>query len=591
MDIEIRKYLRLITRWWWLLAASIVLPMAVSYYFASQQPDFYQAKATITVGTSLQNPDPDPWQMNLSNTLAAAYADLIKEGPFVEAVIERLGLERTPEQLAAQIQTGIRSGAQLLEIYVTDTNPDAAALIANALADELIRRSPASGGSDPEQQEFIRGQLEELQAKIDDISEQIGTLTASLSELTSAAEITAVQDRTMALEEAKSTYQATYADLLNSYSAESPNALSLFDPAVVPPWPLPNKTKLFVAIAGAAGLGLALGAILLIDYLDTSVRWEGDGVESILDVPVLGAVPQTPRKDQLSASPLSPMAESVRVMRANVFLLRPEDPFRTLLVTSPGSSEGKSVVLANLAIALALAGERVIAVDADMRKPSLHELFDLPNVMGLADVLNHHEVDDGEGAPVPLQETAFEGLRLLSAGRPLADPATLLTSPSLPTLMESLKEQGDVILVDSPPVLGPPDATVLATRSDGTILVIGAGQTKRQVIQRSRDRLMAQPGVNLLGLVVNRVRHRGSYYEHRLAPEKRALALWKRKTEDRAWFTLSEAQGRLGISKAQARRWVKSGRLPATRKGLEWRVERDCLERMIEDMGGMKAEG
>ena len=127
MDGEIRKYLGLVKRWWWLVVVSAIIPMAVSYYFASAQPDLYQAKATIMVGTSLQNPDPDPWQMNLGNTLATAYAELVRQVPVVEAVIETLGLQRTPGQLTAQIGTRLYSGAQLLEIQVTDTNPEAAA--------------------------------------------------------------------------------------------------------------------------------------------------------------------------------------------------------------------------------------------------------------------------------------------------------------------------------------------------------------------------------------------------------------------------------------------------------------------------------
>ena len=102
MELEIRKYFRLVKRWWWLLIVSAIIPMALSYYFVSQQPDLYQAKATIMVGTSLLNPDPDPRQINLSSTLAAAYAELVRQGPVTEAVIERLGLERAPEQLAEQ---------------------------------------------------------------------------------------------------------------------------------------------------------------------------------------------------------------------------------------------------------------------------------------------------------------------------------------------------------------------------------------------------------------------------------------------------------------------------------------------------------
>lgn len=582
MDREIRKYLRPVKRWWWLLMVGAVIPMVVSYYFASQQPELYQAKATILVGTSIfQDPDPDPRQLNLSNTLAAAYAELLRQGPVTEAIVERLGLDRTPGQLAGQIGTRIYSGAQLLEIQVTDTNPEAAALIANALADELIRRSPASGGSDPEQQEFIRRQLEELQAKIESLGRQIGELTAALSELTSAAEIQDAQERIDALEQVKSLYQSTYADLVNSYSADSPNVLSLFDPAVVPQWPIPSKAKLIVAVAGAAGLGLALGAIFLMEYLDTSLRWEGDGVQSILELPVLGTVPQVSRKDALSSSnPLSPVAESVRTIRANIFLMRPDHSFRTLLLTSPGDSEGKSFVLTNLAIVLASAGNRVIVVDADMRRPSLHELFDRPNVTGLADVLSNHEIGGENSLSVPLQTTDFDNLYLLSAGRPLADSTTLLTSPRFLDLLEFLKGQGDAILIDSPPVLGPPDATVLATRVEGTILVVSAGLTRSVLARQARDRLLAQQGVNLLGLTVNRAKMNGSYYYH--TPDRGGEEP-KRRKGDEAWLTLGEAAARLGISKDQARRWCKSGRLPAVRKGLWWRVDAAKLKRMLED--------
>lgn len=592
MNKQVVQYIRLFKQWWWLFLVGAIIPAVISYYFVAQQDDLYQATATIMVGASLQNPDPDPGQMNLSNTLAAAYAELVRQGPITEAVIERLGLERTPERLAEQISTRVQWGVYLLEIEVTDTNSEAAALIANALADELIRRSPASGGSDPEQQEFIRSQLEELETKIKSVSGQISELTASLSELTSAAEIQDAQDRIAALEDVKSTYQSTYAGLLVSYSAESSNVLSLFEPAVAPQWPIPSKTKLIVAVAGAAGLGLALGAIFLMEFLDTSLRWEGDGLQSILDMPVLGAVPQVSRKDVLSSgNPLSPVAEGVRAVRASIFLMRPDQPFRVLLLTSPGAAEGKSFVLANLAVVLASAGNRVVVVDADMRRPSLHELFDQPNIIGLADVLGARKADDEDVSPVPLQETDFDNLLLLSAGRPPADPSTLLALPRFPALLESLKSQGDVILIDSPPVLGPPDATVLATLVEGTILVASVGLTRREAVQQARDRLLGigQRGGALLGLVVNRAKLNGSYayYSSDLEAEPRR----KSEREDGAWLTLGEAAARLGIGKDQVRRWCKSGRLPATKKWLLWwRVDPDGLERMLEDTWEIKVK-
>ncbi len=584
----IRQYLKVVLRWWWLLVVSAAIPVAVSYHFASQQPALYQAKATIMVGAGLQDPDPDAGEMNLSRTLAAAYAELLRQGPILEAVIERLGLNTTPGQLSSQIGTGIYSGAQLLEIQVTDVNPEAAALIANALAEEIIRRSPASRGSDPEQQEFVRNQLEELQDRIEDVDGQINDLAVSLSELTSAAEIQDAQSRIAALEEVKSRYQSSYASLLAVHSAESPNVLSLFEPATVPQWPVSSKTKLIVAVAGAAGLGLALGAIFLMEYLDTSLRWETDGAQSILDMSVLGTVPQVSKKDILSSSnPLSPVAEGVRSVRANIFLMRPGEPFRTLLLTSPEASEGKSFVVANLAVVLATAGNRVIVVDADMRKPSLHEYLDRPNVMGLAGVLGNYAGDGENSLSVPLQETDFDNLLFLSAGRPSVDPVTLLTSPRLPALFEFLKDHGDIILIDSPPILGPPDATVLATLVEGTILVASAGITKRDAIRRARDRMLTQQGVKLLGLTINRTKLNGSYYGYPLDQESEQRDQEK---GDDTWLTLNEAAKRLGISKDQIRRWRKSGRLPAVRKGLRWRVDPTEIKRMLEDTWEIKTK-
>jgi len=578
---EVRHYLRLARRWWWLLIVSILIPTVTSYYLFSKRPNLYQASVTVMVGSALRDPNPDMREVNLSNTLANAYAEVVTRGPVTEAVIERLGLDRTPDKLASQIKTVVHSGAYLLEIQVTDTDPEVAALIANALADELIRRSPASSSVDPKQEEFIRNQLDELQTKIGVLDKEIADLTDALADLTSAAEIQDAQDRIAKLDEVKSLYQSTYAGLLEVYRADAPNVLSVFDPAVPPKWPLPSRIRLVVAVAGGAGLALALAAIFLMDYLDTSFQWEGNGGQAVLDLPVLGTVPQVSARDaELSFNPLSPVSEGVRAMRANVFLLRPNRPFRTFLVTSPGSSEGKTFIVANLAVTLATAGNRVIVVDADLRKPSLHESFDRPNVSGLAEVLAGDVAGEGNPMSVPLQDTDFDGLSLLSAGRPPTDPATLLTSPRLPRLLETLRERADVILFDSPPVESCPDATILATLVEGTILVVGVGVTRREQIREAKTRLLAHQGASLLGVTVNRVSLRGSYYNYYYGGYKARAPRRRGKPSEDGWLSLGEAADRLGISRSKARKWCRTGRLPATRSKLWWRVRLEDVERL-----------
>ena len=144
-------------------------------------------------------------------------------------------------------------------------------------------------------------------------------------------------------------------------------------------------------------------------------------------------------------------------------------------------------------------------------------------------------------------------------------------------------DQGDVILIDGPPVLGPPDATAVARLAEGTILVVSVGFTKRELVQQARDRLLAQQGINLLGLTVNRANLDGRYYPP--SPGRRSRKPKGRKRKgDKPWLGLAGAAERLGISRRQVRRWCRSGRLPAARKVLWWQVERDRLECMIEDM-------
>lgn len=578
-----QRYTRMLGRWWWFLLVGMLIPMLVSYGLLSRRPPLYQARATLMVGTSLQTLNPDPWEMNLSTTLAGAYAELVRQGPVLEAVIDRLGLPRTPEQLVQQIDTRIYSGAQLLEIRVVDTDPEVAALIANALADELIRRSPASGTSDPEQQAFIRRQMADLRARIEEVDNEIARLTDQMATLTSAAEIREVQDRIAALETVKSTYQARYADFLKLYNPESPNLLSLFDAATPPQRPIPDRLLFIVAVAGGAGLALTIAALMVMDYLDTSLRWENDTVQASLGLPILGAIPQVTRRERSSLkagqmeSPL--FSESIHGIQTTIFFSRPDRAPRTLLITSPGAQEGKSFVLAHLAIALTAAGYRVIAVDVDLRRPSLHEFFEMPNVVGLADLLGGPRA---ERRPAEvLQATGIENLWLLPAGRAAIEPTLLVGSRRFQAVLEELRRYADVVLLDSPPVLGPPEATLLASMADAALLVVDDGITRHAAARKARDRLMGQEGVCLLGVVFNRVRSASYGYPYGYYGSSGRNGRPRRRHRQRPYLTVAEAADRLGVSRETVRYWCRTGRLPATRFGLWWRIRPQDVERLI----------
>ncbi|MBN1813497.1 MAG: CpsD/CapB family tyrosine-protein kinase, partial [Anaerolineae bacterium] len=183
-----------------------------------------------------------------------------------------------------------------------------------------------------------------------------------------------------------------------------------------------------------------------------------------------------------------------------------DKPIRTLLVTSAGPTEGKSTTAANLAVAMAQAGLKVVVLDADLRRPRIHKIFGLHPRGGLTGSLLEGNMDGR------LQPSQVEGLAVLPAGELPPNPSELLGSKRLRELLDELAEDADVVVIDSPPVLPVTDAAVLAREVDGVLLVVDAGATRQEVVQRAVEGLR-QVGAHLIGVVLNRVpTRRGGYY-------------------------------------------------------------------------------
>jgi len=174
--------------------------------------------------------------------------------------------------------------------------------------------------------------------------------------------------------------------------------------------------------------------------------------------------------------PLSPQSEAYRTLRINLQYASLDEALDTLLVTSVGPDEGKTTSLANLAVTLAQAEQRVIVVDCDLRRPQVHQLFGLPNDRGLTTAI----LDEQALQAPSLQHTGIENLRVLTSGPLPQRPADLLGSRRMATLIETLKEQADMVLFDAPPVMSATDAAMLATQVDAVLLVMSAGQTRRE---------------------------------------------------------------------------------------------------------------
>ncbi|GIV76186.1 CpsD/CapB family tyrosine-protein kinase [Litorilinea aerophila] len=192
--------------------------------------------------------------------------------------------------------------------------------------------------------------------------------------------------------------------------------------------------------------------------------------------------------------PRSPASEAYLSLRTNIEFSSLGRPLRTLLGASVDSTTDKSRALANLAVVMAQAGDQVILVDGDLRRPQQHEIFGLHSQGGLASWLT-------EGGSIPLQKTPVEGLQLLTAGPVPANPVALLNRARLEELLEELSRQADYVLVDAPPVLAVTDAALWASKVDGVILLVSAGSTRREQAQRAKA-VLEKVHAHLLGAVL-----------------------------------------------------------------------------------------
>ncbi len=264
------------------------------------------------------------------------------------------------------------------------------------------------------------------------------------------------------------------------------------------------------------GLGLAVGTALALEFLDDRVR-SREGLWRELDLPVSAVIPQLAEVNGVPLAritellPLSPHAESYRFLRTEMMHHDGLSRLRTILVATARPGQGGSTTAANLAISLAEAGKHVVLVDADLRRPVLHHFFETDNIAGLTSLLTN-----GGGAVAnALRRTSIENLLLLPAGPEVANPAALLTSERMKTVIARLREHSDYVVFDAPSAAAFSDAAVLGAQLDGVIMVVRANQPVRAV-ERQTKALFAKVGANVVGAVLNDARPQDvdSYYFH-----------------------------------------------------------------------------
>jgi succinoglycan biosynthesis transport protein ExoP len=275
--------------------------------------------------------------------------------------------------------------------------------------------------------------------------------------------------------------------------------VSLVEPALRPLAPIRPRTKLNVALGLLLGLIVGLGLAFLRDFLDRSIK-SPEELEAAADAPVVGTIPPFKAHKQslpIAYQPRTPVAEAFRKLRTNFAFLAVDRTNICCVVTSPSASEGKSTVAANLAVALAQAGQRVAVIDADLRKPTLHKVFDLPQRVGTTTVLldqaSVHDAIQFLGPDMP---------SVLTCGQLPPNPSELLGSRRMQELLAQLRSSYDVVLIDSAPLLPVTDPMVISRFADGILLVTRAGATTRDQVQAAKA-ISAKAGATLFGTILN----------------------------------------------------------------------------------------
>ena len=266
----------------------------------------------------------------------------------------------------------------------------------------------------------------------------------------------------------------------------------------------------------ALGLSLGLALTFGLEYLDRTVKNQED-LDALLGLPFLGIIPtvdhivQSERERpemHVFTHPKSNVAECCRVVRTNVLFCSPDRPLKTMVVTSAGSAEGKTMNVLHLGIAMAQSGQRTLIVDSDMRRPRLHRTLRCSNERGLSGLIVGEGDIDGA-----VKSTEVPNLFLLPCGPIPPNPAELLQTERFGALARQLAEKFDRVIFDSPPILAVTDAAILARVVDGTVLVVRAGRTSREAVTRGHQAL-SNVQSRLVGVVLNDVNLRNPHYAH-----------------------------------------------------------------------------
>lgn len=438
---DLRFYWRMISKNSWFVVAGALIGLLAGVGLSALTTPQYASTATLYVSVRGGGEAGELYQgASYAQTVMTSYVDIATTSIVLDEVAQELGGEVPRETMEEHLSVESPEGSSLLSIRAVHPDPEIAAELVNTTGATLV--------------DVVQNELEAV-----------------------------------------------------ATGTPGPVQVRFIDPAVVsvdsisPNWPRN------IALGLLLGLTLGIALAILRGSFDTRIHSVAD-LEEITNIPVVGRIAHD---DSIARRPLvvhdaprSPRAEAFRTTRTNLQFFAAHDNAKVFVVTSPAPDEGKTHVVANLAVVLAESGARVALVEADLRRPRLAGVMGIEGAVGLSDVLiGRATLDD------VLQPWGTHNLTVLSSGQIPPNPSELLGSPAMQQVLNQLREQADYVLIDAPPVLPVTDAAILSTYASGCLLIGSIGQTRRQTIEQAIESL-ENVGGRVLGLIVNRVPMRGS---------------------------------------------------------------------------------
>ncbi len=496
---------------------------------SSNQPIVYKSTTTVSIGNFIQMANPTVAAIDTGLWLAPTYAHLVTTEGVLQGTADALDLPFGAETLHGMVSTRILLDTTLLMIDVKGDDPVLVADISDEVARQLIDHSP-SNITDQQQiqldlanQQTVRlnAQLEDLYQDLAEIDDQ---MTANLTEAATndlEAERLVLVDNVNYVTSVMADYIASIA-----YIQQQTNSLEIVEHAQVSQ--TGGRSKIIpIIMSMAAGGILAFAGVVAFEYIDDHIRTVDQAVNG-LNLPFLGAIRlvKQPKRSDADArvvwhDPIGPVTETYHAVRTNLLAAGGGQKAQTFMVVSAGPGEGKSMTATNLAISLAMADFRTVLIDADLRRPTIHEIFQLPNQIGMSTLLKpagdavvaeqqrHHILQHC------LQATGIPNLSVITSGPPPnANPSALLSSPTMQAWHEVFQQADsmDYIIFDTPPSLAVADSVALTSAIDArSLLVVEAGRTRRAEALRVKQQFEAV-GKPLTGVILNKARQQDSNY-------------------------------------------------------------------------------